>query len=299
MNTVRLITDSASDITLEQERDLDIKIMSHSFTIGDRTYTSRHDINNSEFYKLLDGCENVPGMTQIPTEEWLRTYEEFSKVEGVTDIMVVVTSARGSHSCDNALIAKTNYYLKYPKQRGDFNIHVYDSAAYSGIFGYAITQAAAKAKAGADIHEVRAILNDWLSNAYALLFCQDLKYAKKSPVLSSVSNLRGEMLGIKPIIKIFRAHPEIIKKVRGGKRVASSIASIAKGDMIPKTPYIIIWGSDENLRDQMAAAMEKTLGYPPAEFCQVGAEVACNSGHQIMGVVIKGKTNFFERHYQY
>ena len=55
------------------------------------------------------------------------------------------------------------------------------------------------------------------------------------------------------------------------------------------TPYMVVYGDDVQVRDQMAAAMTEALGYAPTEFYQIGAAVAANSGPRVVGVIFRKK----------
>ena len=54
MAKIKFLTDSASDITEELEKKLDIQIMNFKVAMGDDSYTSRIDFDNEKFYKMLD-----------------------------------------------------------------------------------------------------------------------------------------------------------------------------------------------------------------------------------------------------
>ena len=54
-------------------------------------------------------------------------------------------------------------------------------------------------------------------------------------------------------------------------------------------PYSIIYGSDEAVRDQMAARMAEKLGYPPEKSFQIGAVIAANTGPKVVGVIYRMK----------
>ena len=59
MAKIKFLTDSASDITEELEKKLDIQIMNFKVAMGDDSYTSRIDFDNEKFYKsflIFKGC---------------------------------------------------------------------------------------------------------------------------------------------------------------------------------------------------------------------------------------------------
>ena len=57
MEKIKIFTDSASDITHENEKILDIEMVNFNIAMGDRSYVSRVDFNNEEFYRLMAGYD--------------------------------------------------------------------------------------------------------------------------------------------------------------------------------------------------------------------------------------------------
>lgn len=49
MEKIKIFTDSASDITRENEKSLDIEMVNFNIAMGDRSYISRVDFNNENF----------------------------------------------------------------------------------------------------------------------------------------------------------------------------------------------------------------------------------------------------------
>ena len=52
MGKTIIMTDSASDISEKEEKDLGIKILPFPVVIGGKSYLSRVDFDNEGFYKL-------------------------------------------------------------------------------------------------------------------------------------------------------------------------------------------------------------------------------------------------------
>ena len=65
MNKRIIITDSASDISASKEKELGIKILPFSVAIDDKTYTSRVDFTNEEFYTMLNSAQKTPTFLPI------------------------------------------------------------------------------------------------------------------------------------------------------------------------------------------------------------------------------------------
>ena len=96
-------------------------------------------------------------------------------------------------------------------------------------------------------------------------------------------------MGLRPIMRIHDHEIKTHTKVRGDKAVIPKIIELAADEIIPKTPYCIVYGSDIKARDELAKAITKKLGYPPSEFFQIGAAIAINAGPAVAGVIFKSR----------
>ena len=75
--------------------------------------------------------------------------------------------------------------------------------------------------------------------------------------------------------------------IRGEKKVVKKIAGRAVVEMKKGTPYMVVYGDREDLRDQMRAEMTALTGYAPVDCYQIGAAVAANAGPTVVGVIFQ------------
>ena len=116
-----------------------------------------------------------------------------------------------------------------------------------------------------------------------------LKYASKSGRIPSAAAFVGDKLGIKPVMRIYDHKISTALTVRGEKRVVKKIAEKTMADIEKGAPYMIVYGDNTEVRDQMAEEMTRLLGYAPADFYQIGAAIAANAGPTVTGVIFKEK----------
>ncbi len=289
MRKIKLLTDSACDIDKEFEKKYDIKIMNFPVSIDGKSYREREDFTNEQFYAMMDSSPEIPKTSQITAYEFEIAFNEIF-TEGYTDIIVVTISSTGSNTYNSAVLARENFFENH-KDTSNLHIHIVDSRNYTGVYGYPLMQSAIKISKGAEPGEVINYLNEWFECAGVYFASYNLKYAKKSGRISAAAAFAGELLGLRPIIKISDGVSKVIDKVRGEKNIIPKLVEIAQRDMIPKTPYIIITGSDPTVSDELEKELTKKLGYSPEWTCQIGAAVASNAGHKVAGFVIRSVKN--------
>lgn len=288
MSKIKIITDSACDITLENEKKYDIMVVPFKITMGEKGYTDRKDFTHDEFYKMMEEYEGLPTTSQVTVFE----YEEIFKnlySQGYTDLINITINSQGSATYNNAVMAREHFFIEKPEAKDKFEIYNIDGRGYTGGYGYAVTQAAIKAQKGASPEEIVSFVKDWVDNCVIFFAPYSLKYAKKSGRIPSAAAFVGEVMGLRPVMRIQDNKIVTETKVRGDKAIVPKILDLAVNEMIPQTPYCIIYGNDEKVRDEMTEAMTKKLGYPPAEIYQIGAAVAVNAGPKVTGVIFKAK----------
>lgn len=287
MQKIKIITDSACDISKEDEKRLGIKIMSFPVIVDGTAYKERIDFTNEEFYNMMDNAKEMPTTSQLTPYEILEVYKELYK-EGWTDVIYVTISSTGSATYKNALSAADEFKKEIKESGGSMRIYVVDSKNYTGVYGYPVMQAALKAQKGETPDEIIDYLKEWFDCAKVHFVPMTLKYVKKSGRVTAAAAFAGELLGLRPLIKIAGGVSTVIEKIRGEKNIVSKLLADAERSMTPKTSYIMVKGSESALTDELAAEMTRKFGYPPEYTVQIGAAVACNAGHNVVGFIIRG-----------
>lgn len=288
MPKIKIMTDSASDISAETEKELDILVMNFKVASGGKSYTSRVDLDNEQIYKLLDECSEMPTHSQITAFEFSEAYEKLYS-EGYTDVINITINSHGSSTYDNACLAKKQFFEEHADAKNKFNIYVIDGIGYTGGYGYAVTQAAIKAKKGESAEQIADFAEDWVKHCTIFFAPYTLKYARKSGRIPSAAAFAGELMGLRPIMRIQDNEITTNSKVRGDKHIIPEIVKLTTDEMIPQTPYCIVYGNDVSAADELTEALTKAIGYPPTERYQIGAAIAINAGPKVVGSIFRRK----------
>ncbi len=289
MQKIKILTDSTCDISFEDEKKNGIKIMNFPITVDGNEYRERVDITNEKFYNMVDDAQEMPKTSQLTTFEILENYKELYN-EGWTDVIHICICSTGSQTYNNAMAAAAQFKEETadsgkPKMR----IYVVDSKGYSGMYGYAVIQAAQMAKKGGNPEDIVDYLNDWASRVEAHIVPLTLKYVKKSGRITAAAAFAGELLGFRPIIKLAGGGTAVLEKIRGEKNIISKLLADVEKYMEPGTPYLIVRGRNKELPETMAFEMEKKFGYPPEYMNDIGVAVTCNTGPDLVGVIFRSK----------
>lgn len=288
MAKIKIMTDSASDIPEKFEKELDILIVPFKVVVGDKSYTTRVDFDNEKFYEIMDGYDGIPVTSQITAFEYAEIFEKLYN-EGYTDVINTTINSNGSATYNNSQMAKEQFFEEHPDAKGKFNIYNLDSKSYTGGYGYPVIEGAKKALKGQSAKEIVDYMQDWIDNLVIFFAPYTLKYAKKSGRIPSAAAFVGEVMGLRPIMRIQNNEIVTETKVRGDKAIVPKILDCCAKEIIPQTPYCVVYGNDTTVRDEMVQAMTKKMGYPPVETFQIGAAVAINAGPKVTGVIFKSQ----------
>lgn len=285
-NTIRIITDSGCDISKENEERYSglLEIMPFMITINGESYADRKDIQPDEFYKILKEQQEIPKHSQITAIQFEEKYRELYE-QGVRTIIVDPINAAGSQTCSNAQLARNNV----ADELKDLTVYVIDSQNYTLCYGYPIVEACKKLEAGQSAESVVSYLEDWARHTEAYIIGFELRHMKKSGRITAAASFLGELMGLKPLIRLAADKTEVIRKARGEKAVIDAAVETISANMIPETPWCVVTTTRPDAEKEFIDKMTKKVGYAPAMVEKCGVVVSCNAGPEFIGVIIRGQ----------
>lgn len=288
MSKIQIMTDSASDISYADEREYNISVIPFPITLGDKTYTSRVDFDNQQFFDLMAQYDEIPKTAQITPFQFQEIYLQQARA-GVTDLVLVLINSKGSSTYDNSVQAIDLFYEEYPEYRDVLHIHSFDGMGYNALYGSPVVHAAKMCAEGASLEEILNYLTDILPRRQIYFGIYDLKYAAKSGRIPTAAAFLGTALNMKPVMNIFDRSITTAAKCRGERKLVEKVAEMSIAAMEPGSPYEIVYGSDSSCLEELRRLMVQQLGYEPAAVYQIGAAVAANSGPRVVGAAFTRK----------
>lgn len=288
MQKIKLMTDSACDIPVQDEKSLGIDIMQIPVTVDGQGYYERRDFTPRQFYEILGKAKAIPTtahITQIQFEEKYQQYWE----DGVTDLIHVTINSKGSNMFEAATMGRSMFYDNHPEAQEQIRITIIDSKTYSLAYGYPIIQAAKMVKEGAHADTVIAYLHDWFDRVevYAATFTLD--QLKKSGRIKGGAAFVGEVLGIRPIVSFIDGESNICDKVRGNKSVVPRLVKALTDRPDPHDDYLVAVGNMDSENEALIAQCKKATGKDPLAIMEIGAAIAINIGSNTVAVVFLGE----------
>ena len=191
--TIKIVTDSASDIPSEVARKLGISIVPLTVSFGKKVYREGLDLNAEEFYSKLAQSEELPKTAQPSVGSFIDVYETLAQQDN--EIISIHLSNKLSGTYNAALLAKE-------AMTKDCRIEVVDSKSVSMGTGLTVIAAAKAVRDGVTFKEAMDIIHRNISRMHLLAFLQTLEYLERGGRLGKGKALLGTLLHVKPLITV-------------------------------------------------------------------------------------------------
>lgn len=191
--TIRIVTDSTSDIPSEVARKLGISIVPLTVSFGKKVYRDGIDLNAEEFYSKLAQSEELPKTAQPSVGSFIDVYETLAPQDN--EIISIHLSNKLSGTYNTALLAKE-------AMTKDCRIEVVDSKSVSMGLGLTVIAAAKAVRDGVTFKEAMDIIHRNISRIHLVAFLQTLEYLEKGGRLGKGKALLGTLLHVKPLITV-------------------------------------------------------------------------------------------------
>lgn len=204
MDKIRIITDSASDITDAANTQLTVLPMRINF--GDEEYLDGVTISHHEFYEKLVESDTLPVTSLISPAVF---EEAFEKAVGDGEKVIAITiSGRLSGTYQSAILAAAQF---------EGNVFVIDSLNAAIGEQILVNYALELVNKGMSAKEIVQTLNDAKKHIHILALLDTLEYLKKGGRISKTVAFVGGALSIKPVVTVIDGEVALLGKARGSK----------------------------------------------------------------------------------
>ena len=189
---IRIITDSAADLSPAEYEALRITCIPLTVMFGDAEYRENVNLTKDQFYELLLASEHPPKTSQSSPQVLMELFEE-AHAAGDSAIYITLSSAL-SGTYQNAVMTKN--LLGYE------DCYVVDSLNATGGQRLIVQYAAKLRDEGKSVAEIIAGIED-IRSRITLFACIDtLEYLYKGGRISQTVYKLGTLANIKPIITV-------------------------------------------------------------------------------------------------
>ena len=255
--TVRIVTDSTSDLPEDIVQRLGITVVPLNVHFGTDSFKDGVDLSADEFYDRLLNGPILPTTSQPSIGEFAQTYEE---VAGDADgILSIHISSKVSGTYNSAVQATSEAKLSCP-------VEVVDTQQMSMGLGMTVMAAAAAVQKGCGLEEATAVAKRASELAECIALFETLEYLQKGGRVGKAGALIGSLLRIRPMIIVRDGEVHELAKERSRPRGIARLQRTAR-DFAPVDELAVIYSTTpddaravaENLSDLLPDSKEPII----------------------------------------
>ena len=269
---VRIITDSARDISQAKAKEWGIEVLPLKVRFGEEEFLDGVTLSPQDFYKKLVETDEIPKTSQITPYDYAQVFKE---AEDAGDDLICFTLSSGvSGSYQSACMAAEDFSDR---------IHVIDTKQFC-ISQLIIVQWAARLRdQGLSAKEIVDRVSEDLKKAHVIAAFDTLEYLKLGGRISSAAAFAGNILMIKPVLTIEEGVVKILGKARGSKNKHNMLMEFVKktGGIDFSKPVCLGYTgfTDEVLKKYVEDSKELYVGNEDSlQYAEVGATIGTYAG---------------------
>jgi DegV family protein with EDD domain len=189
--TVKLVTDSVSDLPPEVVKDLGITVIPLHVQFGQETYKDRVDLTAEDFYHKLERSSTLPTTSAPSPGFFAEIFDELSVKH--SQILGVFLSRKLSATYDVAVQG-----VKLMKRK--CQVEIVDSTLGIMGQGFLVMEAAKKAITGASLGELVGMISKTIPRIHVRITLDTLEYLARGGRIGKVQALMGTILKMNPIL---------------------------------------------------------------------------------------------------
>ncbi|MBR3607040.1 MAG: DegV family protein [Lachnospiraceae bacterium] len=276
--SVKIICDSASDISLEQAKEWGVTVLPLKTIWEGKEYLDGVTMEPHEFYERLIETDELPTTSQVTPYEFQEAFKQV--IEEKNTAVCLTVSSKLSGTYQSALIAN---------EEVDYQIELVDTLNVTLGEHILIKRAVELRDQGKSAQEIAQILNEEKNKVRVIALLDTLEYLKKGGRVSGTAAFAGSVLNIKPVVGVVDGQVEVLGKARGSKNGNNKLMeqiSLSGGVDFEK-PFVLGYSglSDDLLQkyivDSSHIYEEKTKELP---IVPIGSSIGTHAGPGAIGV---------------
>ena len=284
MKTFEIISDGSCDLSTEQVKELDVKVVNFNITFdAEHTYVENENLTLDDFYNQILNNPNLYPTTSCPSPN--SYYELFlNSYKNGLPVLCICISSKFSGSYSSAIIAKDQLLEEFP----DAKVEIYDCRCNTVLQGLYVKEAVRMRNDGKSFDEVVKDIKD-VCGSRIFFTVSNLKYLEHGGRIGKLSALIGGILQLNPIIIL--KHGEIfsggvaLKRKRALNNIIDKLGAYFEKNKLSFSDYRFVVGycvdKDEALH--LIDMLHKKYNIN-CDLERIGATIAVHTGPGAIGI---------------
>ncbi len=214
---ISIVTDSTSDLTLEEQQQHAIVSVPLYVLFGGQMYKDGLEITPADIFKGLREGKKTPSTSQPSPAEFAQAYSR--ALETADEVLSVHISGQLSGTVGSARLAAQDFGGK---------VTVLDSHTTAMGLGMQAIRAAQMGREGRSMAEIVTALERVQANAVIRFTVDTLDFLRMNGRIGGAAALLGGLLNIKPILAVRGGKVDAAGRARGAKKAQADIVQFAR-----------------------------------------------------------------------
>tara|TARA_B100001769_G_C22048159_1_gene563426 strand:+ start:296 stop:1132 length:837 start_codon:yes stop_codon:yes gene_type:complete len=272
--TIHIVTDSASDISLEEAKELGIEIVPLSVRFGEAEYTDLIDLSVSDFYQKMSESDLLPSTAAPSPGAFEAAFKRCVEAgaEGVVCINLSLALSATGQAAQLAADALVD----------TVTVKCIDSKSITSGLGTIIRKAASAAKAGKSMDEIISLVEGLASKTRIFATLDTLENLKKGGRIGGAKAMVGTMLQFKPCLDLSSGEVVEAGRQRTRKKSLMWLKEVLENEG-EITDLCIIHGDAPDV-EEFADLISDLVPQENIRINQLGAVIGTHGGPRVLGV---------------
>lgn len=287
--SVKIMADSASDLTKEYFTEYDMEMVSLTVHLDDKDYEDGKNITPKNVFDAMRNGKS-PKTSQVTPQAFKSIFTEYAKSKQT--LIYLAFSSELSGTYQTAKMMEQEVKEEYPEA----DIHVIDTKCASIGYGLVVLNAARMAKEGINKEEIIEDAKKRALHMEHIFTVDDLEYLKRGGRVSKTAAFVGSLLNIKPILHVEDGKLIPLEKMRGTKKLLSRILEIMeeRGSNFENQVIGISHGDDLERAEKLAEMLKDKFGVKEVVIEFVGSAIGAHAGPGTIALFFLNKS-FYQK----
>lgn len=273
MPGVRIVTDSACDLTEDLVQQHNVIVVPLTIRFGGEEFEDRTELTSEEFWRRCQGKGALPETAAPSPGAFLAAFQRAAD-EGAEGVLCLTLSSKLSATYASAVTAADSFTA--------IPVRVFDTLSVTMGQGLTVIAAAEESAAGAGLDQLYAAADDRTRRIRVYGVLGGLEFLQRGGRIGGAQALLGSLLSIKPVILVKDGEVAEESKQRTRARALSYLAAKVAADA-PLERLGVADGACDDIAG-IVAQLAAIPGQHPLVSVQLGPVVGSHTGPNTLGV---------------
>lgn len=274
MAGVHIVTDSASDLSVEDATAYGIQVVPLTIRFRDEEFVDREQLSVSDFYRRMAASDALPE-TAAPSPGAFEEAFRKAAADGADAVVCITLSSELSATMQSAQNAARAL-------EGEIDVRVVDSKSITAGLATQVVEAAKLARDGATVDEVVARVDELVAGTMIYGALDTLENLEKGGRIGKARSMLGSMLSIKPIILIKDGAVEEAAKQRTRRKALEWLRDALYAEAEVK--HLVVAHGEAPDVDAFLDLIADRYPRDQVKIGSIGAVIGTHGGPRIIGV---------------